>query len=100
MPDDNGKKDTNDVKEPTGFTKRERRVVEEKFGIRFGSDEAPLEYVITKEKLAAIEASALRKLRKGADPCCSLCGRSQKEVSQLFTGQNGSICNKCLEDRI
>ena len=103
MADDNGKKDTNDVKEPTGFTKRERQMIKERFGIVLGSD-APLSeffdlFDITEEKIAAIEAGALRKLRERA-PHCSICGKFQSQVSQLFGSQDNLICDKCIEARI
>ena len=50
------------------------------------------------QRVRDIEARAHRKLRERA-PHCSICGRTQREVSQLFGGQNNHICDKCIEAR-
>jgi len=129
MPDDNGKNKEQDIKNSfplTGQMKERlessevipfselsdvlRNVIEKISGIQVDSDESLREaadIIRNREtdsdvELAVrdIEARALRMQRKGVGPCCSLCGRSEKEVSQLFAGQNGSICNRCLEARI
>ena len=54
----------------------------------------------TEQRVRDIEARALKKLRKKSGPCCSLCGRSQIQVSQLFAGQNDLICDRCIGARI
>lgn len=51
------------------------------------------------QRVRDIEAIALRKLRERA-PKCSICGKTQGEVSQLFGGQNNLICDECIEARI
>ena len=104
MPDDNGDNKVKDVKKTSALSNRVKRILEKRPEIQSGMGKSLRtvldQFVISQDKLDAIEASALRKLRKGSDPCCSLCGRGQKEVSELFSGYNGHICNKCLEDRI
>ena len=85
-----------------------RNRLEKVSGIRIDSDQSLSEAldVILKnrddemtQKIGEIERKALRKSRTGSGACCSLCGRSQKEVSQLFAGQNDFICDKCIEAR-
>ena len=35
--------------------------------------------------------------KRGDEPRCSFCGRSQSEVKRLIAGHSAYICNECVE---
>ncbi len=98
------------------LTPRERKVLEERFGLNLKDDdstksptleEVGRQFDITRERIRQIEEKARRKLNKNNkvnyskfdadEPRCSFCGKYKSELRHLISsGYKANICDECV----